>query len=442
MFPLIRLDQLSADPSTQLRLQLDPRVVAEYAAALQRGDGFPPIIVFQAGDTHLVADGHHRVAAARLAGLVEFPADVRAGTRRDAVLCAAGANAQHGLRRTNADKRRAVETLLRDPEWAAWSDRELARRCAVDHGLVRRVRAELCGAIPQMPVRKVQRGGTEYTQRMARRPLTQAASQTSPAPTASRGASTPSLTHNAAGDSNIHCRALPPAPGAAEGQVAPHLLRKAEAALTAAVSPRSLRPGEWWITGRHRVFVGTDPEPSAWERLGTPELLLLDGTASKPPLATLLPAALAPPRVAVLTTNSALPEVLAGLTVSYQGTVALLPDVSAAGAVWYPLVLAGAPHGNGLEVLRVPGSGSLSRSGVASPGLTLELACCLLEALSHPDALVLAGGRGGEAVLLAAELTGRSCALLSSDPRDTRAALSRWETLTGTTPALAPLGRI
>jgi hypothetical protein len=38
------------------------------------------------------------------------------------VLHSAGANAMHGLRRTNADKRRTVMLLLQDEEWAAWSD--------------------------------------------------------------------------------------------------------------------------------------------------------------------------------------------------------------------------------------------------------------------------------------------------------------------------------
>jgi hypothetical protein len=34
-------------------------------------------------------------------------------------------------RRSNEDKRRAVQTLLSDPEWSGWSDREIVRRCGV-----------------------------------------------------------------------------------------------------------------------------------------------------------------------------------------------------------------------------------------------------------------------------------------------------------------------
>ena len=35
----------------------------------------------------------------------------------------------------NADKRRAVVALLEDPEWSAWSDREIARRSGSHHKL-------------------------------------------------------------------------------------------------------------------------------------------------------------------------------------------------------------------------------------------------------------------------------------------------------------------
>lgn len=44
------------------------------------------------------------------------------------------------MRRTNADKRRAVLRLLDDAEWAVWSDREIARRCGVAHPFVAKLR--------------------------------------------------------------------------------------------------------------------------------------------------------------------------------------------------------------------------------------------------------------------------------------------------------------
>lgn len=58
-----------------------------------------------------------------------------------------GANASHGLRRTNDDKRRAVRTLLNDLEWLAWSDREVARACGVSHTFVAGQRSSVTGNV-------------------------------------------------------------------------------------------------------------------------------------------------------------------------------------------------------------------------------------------------------------------------------------------------------
>lgn len=46
------------------------------------------------------------------------------------------------MKRTDADKRRAVEIALADPEIAAQSDREIARICGVGHPFVASVRSE------------------------------------------------------------------------------------------------------------------------------------------------------------------------------------------------------------------------------------------------------------------------------------------------------------
>lgn len=69
------------------------------------------------------------------------------------------------IERTNADKRRAVETLLRDDEWAGWSNRELAGRAGVSHLYVANVRRQLADeqlshAGPAR--RRARRGGATY----------------------------------------------------------------------------------------------------------------------------------------------------------------------------------------------------------------------------------------------------------------------------------------
>ena len=77
-----------------------------------------------------LADGFHRLAAVKKEGTGFIPVEIHPGTRRDAVLYSVGANATHGLPRTNADKRRAVLILLQDEEWAAWSDGMIAKAAA------------------------------------------------------------------------------------------------------------------------------------------------------------------------------------------------------------------------------------------------------------------------------------------------------------------------
>jgi hypothetical protein len=140
---VVSLAVASCLAGTQARVGINDDVVADYAAALVAGARFPPIVVFHDGTTYWTGDGFHRLTAAALAGAKRIRAEVRRGTQRDAVLYAVGANATHGLRRTNADKRHAVELLLGDKEWRRWSDREISRRCCVSDFLVAECRRSL-----------------------------------------------------------------------------------------------------------------------------------------------------------------------------------------------------------------------------------------------------------------------------------------------------------
>jgi ParB-like chromosome segregation protein Spo0J len=134
------LHNIRRDGGTQPRDSLNEEAVQGYAERLADGDTFPPVTVFFDGETYWLADGFHRAAASEQVSLTEIRAEVRQGTRRDAVLHSVGANATHGLPRTNADKRRAVLVLLNDPEWSRWSDREVGRRCNVSNNFVSTLR--------------------------------------------------------------------------------------------------------------------------------------------------------------------------------------------------------------------------------------------------------------------------------------------------------------
>jgi N6-adenosine-specific RNA methylase IME4 len=130
------------DGGTQPRASINDDTVRNYTEALNEGAQFPPLIVFYDGESYWLADGFHRVQAAKTIGWLDFAVVVHQGALRDAVLYSVGANATHGLQRTNDDKRRAVERLLRDEEWRQWANREIARRCGVSEALVRSLRSK------------------------------------------------------------------------------------------------------------------------------------------------------------------------------------------------------------------------------------------------------------------------------------------------------------
>ncbi|ABW31547.1 ParB/RepB/Spo0J family partition protein [Acaryochloris marina] len=139
----VEIAKIRMDGGTQPRSQLYEEVVAEYADDMQQGAKFPPVTVYYDGKEYWLADGFHRVRARESLGTKEIVAEVRLGTQRDAVLFAVGANAVHGLRRTNADKRRSVERLIRDHEWSLWSDNAISKRCGVSNTFVGKIRNEL-----------------------------------------------------------------------------------------------------------------------------------------------------------------------------------------------------------------------------------------------------------------------------------------------------------
>lgn len=137
------INVIKATGATQSRVSLSETAVSEYAEFIRLGGDLPPVVVYEDGSDIWLADGFHRFHAHRAAGAVEIACEVRSGTKRDAILFSAGANASHGLRRTNEDKRRAVLTLLEDAEWSKWSDNQIAKACSVSNHLVSDVKASL-----------------------------------------------------------------------------------------------------------------------------------------------------------------------------------------------------------------------------------------------------------------------------------------------------------
>ena len=180
------LKAIRLDGATQPRTGISEQTVAEYAEALLKGDTLPPVVAFWDGTHRWLADGFHRVHAHRQAGSLEVAVDQRDGTRRDAVLYSVGANAHHGLRRSDDDKRKAVRLVLEDAEWGQWTDRRIAEVTNTSATFVGKVRASLKPPTPssvhvdtgdetsvhvdtQPEVRKSMRDGKEVDIRVAPR---------------------------------------------------------------------------------------------------------------------------------------------------------------------------------------------------------------------------------------------------------------------------------
>jgi hypothetical protein len=116
----LKLKAIQTDAGTQTRARLDEMTVADYAEAMIRGEKFPPVTVFPNNGDLVLADGFHRLKAARKARFEKIDAEVRMGTRTDALKFSLQSNHAHGLRRTNDDKRHAVTIALK--EFTDWSD--------------------------------------------------------------------------------------------------------------------------------------------------------------------------------------------------------------------------------------------------------------------------------------------------------------------------------
>ena len=84
--PRLRIADLLAPVPIDPEAHLDALRVERYARML---DVLPPVVVFDTPEGLLLVDGYHRLAAARRCGLESVEAEVRSGSRHDALKYAA-----------------------------------------------------------------------------------------------------------------------------------------------------------------------------------------------------------------------------------------------------------------------------------------------------------------------------------------------------------------
>lgn len=135
------IEKIRTDGDVQSRERISDDYVEELADLIKAEKKLPPIDVFNDGTDIWVSDGYHRLHAHLKANKRTIRCDVKKGTKAAAMLASCAANQAHGLRRTNADKRRAMEmTLKLKPDW---SDQAVANHAGVHVNTVALTRRQL-----------------------------------------------------------------------------------------------------------------------------------------------------------------------------------------------------------------------------------------------------------------------------------------------------------
>lgn len=129
------VDEIDISKGIQCRVRHCDATITEFAEQMLAGAKFPPITVYEVEGCRVLTDGHHRLLAARKAGLNSISANVHAGTYKEALRSSIQANAKLKLNFTNEDKRESVRQALAEFQ-SELSHRAIAKLCCVSPGLV------------------------------------------------------------------------------------------------------------------------------------------------------------------------------------------------------------------------------------------------------------------------------------------------------------------
>lgn len=138
------IDQITADKEElQPRATLNNEAISDYQDAYFEGVDMPPLEIVSDGETNWLVDGFHRLAALKKLDFLEAPkVIIRPGSKSDAIRAAIAANRNFGVRRTNADKTRAVQMAFRlmASEGKNWTDTVIAEMAGVSSMFVGKLR--------------------------------------------------------------------------------------------------------------------------------------------------------------------------------------------------------------------------------------------------------------------------------------------------------------
>lgn len=167
----IPIAQLVRKPELQMRaLGVSKEHAEDLSEAVAKNAKLPPVQVMVVAEMgQLVTDGFHTVEAYEKAGRKTVPCEIRVGTWAEAVIAACGANlhVKSALKRTHADKRRAVQELNRilKNEGMRWSINRRAEHCGVSPALVKELEPAEEDEPVAEDVKTVGKDGKEYGKR-------------------------------------------------------------------------------------------------------------------------------------------------------------------------------------------------------------------------------------------------------------------------------------
>lgn len=130
----VRIADLVVDPTIQIRRGNHEQTIQRY---MESFDQLPPVDVFDTPDGQLLADGFHRVASAERLGLTEIEADVRKGTRTEALEWAVVSNTKNADPLSPDERDTGIRRLKQIHP--GWSNREIAKAMSVSEVTIRRV---------------------------------------------------------------------------------------------------------------------------------------------------------------------------------------------------------------------------------------------------------------------------------------------------------------
>ncbi len=164
----IQVNKVRRDGGTQPRGELNQEHIADLVEALQTGENLEPILVFYDGTNHWLVDGFHRIEAHIKTNKQKINAKIQAGTLEDAQWHSYSVNQHLSLKRTHADKQRAVIGALKHPQGVNKSNVAIGKHCGVSMFMVWkwRERLEQDGEIAKIQDREVVRGNSVYKQKV------------------------------------------------------------------------------------------------------------------------------------------------------------------------------------------------------------------------------------------------------------------------------------